>query len=91
MLTRAKTGKFKPKSFFVNTKTRSTKQAFSHPEWYKARKFEYKSLLKNGTWTLSTLPPHMKHIGCKRMFKVKENPDGNVNKYKALLVTKGLH
>ncbi|CAJ2642451.1 unnamed protein product [Trifolium pratense] len=35
------------------------------------------------------LPPHKKAIGCKWIFRVKENPDGSVNKYKARLVAKG--
>ena len=33
----------------------------------------------------------MKAIGCKWVFKVKENPDGTMNKYKARLVAKGFH
>ncbi|GAU43783.1 hypothetical protein TSUD_378080 [Trifolium subterraneum] len=35
------------------------------------------------------LPPHKKAIGCKWIFRVKENPDGSINKYKARLVAKG--
>ena len=30
-------------------------------------------------------------IGCKWVFKVKENPDGSIYKYKAKLVAKGFH
>ena len=30
-------------------------------------------------------------IGCKWVFRVKENPDGSINRYKARLVDKGVH
>lgn len=33
----------------------------------------------------------MRVVDCKWVFKVKENPNGSVNKYKANLVTKGFH
>jgi histone deacetylase 1/2 len=45
--------------------------------------------MDNNTWTLVPLPLHRKAIGCKWIFRVKENPDGTVNKYKARLVAKG--
>ncbi|MCI27024.1 retrovirus-related Pol polyprotein from transposon TNT 1-94, partial [Trifolium medium] len=38
-----------------------------------------------------SLPPHRQAIGCKWVFRVKENPDGSVNRYKARLVAKGFH
>lgn len=37
------------------------------------------------------LPANKEVIGCKSIFKVKENPDGTVHKYKARLVIKGFH
>lgn len=37
------------------------------------------------------LPPHRKAICCKWVFRIKENPDGSINKYKARLVAKGFH
>ena len=36
-------------------------------------------------------PINRKLIGCKSVFKVKENPNGTINKYKACLVDKGFH
>jgi len=54
-------------------------------------KDEYATLEKNGTWTLVVPPAHKKPIGCKWVFRVKENPDGSTNKYKARLVAKGFH
>ena len=37
------------------------------------------------------LPPNRKAIGCKWVFRVKENSDGTLNKFKARLVAKGFH
>ena len=52
---------------------------------------EYDALIKNGTWTRVDLPGCRTPIGCKWIFRVKENPDGSANKYKARLVAKGFH
>lgn len=40
---------------------------------------------------LVPLPPNRSAIVCKWGFRVKENPDGTVNKYKTRLVAKGFH
>ena len=47
--------------------------------------------MKNQTWDLVPLPPNRKAVGCKQVFRVKENADGSINKYKARLVAKGFH
>ncbi|WJZ84694.1 hypothetical protein VitviT2T_004287 [Vitis vinifera] len=52
---------------------------------------EYSALLRNNMWSLVDLPAGRKLIGCKWIFRVKENPDGSINKYKARLVAKGFH
>jgi Reverse transcriptase (RNA-dependent DNA polymerase) len=36
-----------------------------------------------------SLPPGKKAVGCKWVFMVKQNPEGRVERYKALLVAKG--
>lgn len=38
---------------------------------------------------LTSPPPHEKFIGRVWVFRVKENPYGNINKYKARFVEKG--
>jgi histone deacetylase 1/2 len=52
---------------------------------------EFQALQRNETWTLVPLPQNRKAIGCKWVFRTKENPDGSINKYKARLVAKGFH
>ena len=43
----------------------------------------------NHTWELMPLPHDKQAIGCKWVYKVKQNADGFVSKYKARLLTKG--
>jgi len=47
--------------------------------------------LKQNTWGLVFLPPHIQAIGGKWLFRVKENVVGSINKYKASLVAKVFH
>jgi hypothetical protein len=58
-------------------------------EWEKSTREEYESIMKNKTWTLVDLPPERKAIGCKWVFKVKYDAQGNVERYKSRLVAKG--
>lgn len=86
MLTRAKIGNAKLKALFAHVEP-----TLAHPDWLKAKKIEYKALLAKHTWSLTSLPPHRKPMGCKWVFKLKESHDGTINKYKAYLLTKGFH
>lgn len=53
---------------------------------------EFTTLMKNNTWSLVSLSTNRQEIGCKWVFRIKENnPDGSINKYKARLVAKGFH
>ncbi|XP_019432742.1 PREDICTED: uncharacterized protein LOC109339708 [Lupinus angustifolius] len=69
----------------------NVKSALADPVWKQAMQEEYNALIALGTWSLVPLPPNKQDIGCKWVFKVKENPDGSVLKYKARLVVKGFH
>ncbi len=44
----------------------------------------------NATWELVALPKDKKAIGCKWVYKIKHNVDGFVNRYKTILVAKGM-
>jgi histone deacetylase 1/2 len=89
MVTRGKTGNLKPKVFLAELEPKTVKSALQDPKWLQAMQAEYQALMHNHTWSLVPLPPHKKAIGCKWVFRVKENPDGTVNKFKARLVAKG--
>lgn len=89
MLTKAKTYHSKRKALLAHVKSTSLKQALGHPNWLKAMQIEHKTLLANHTWSLTSLPPHRELVVCKWVFKIKENPNGTVNKYKSRLVAKG--
>lgn len=91
MVIRSKTGKLKPRVFLTAAEPATVKLALASPEWLAAMQAEYTALMNNNTWSLVDLPPNRKAIGCKWVFRVKENPDGSINKYKARLVAKGYH
>ena len=59
------------------------------PLWKEAIKSEIDSILQNHTWELVDLPPGIKLLGSKWIFKRKMKTDGTIDKYKARLVIKG--
>ena len=58
-------------------------------EWRCAMEQEYDALVENGTWDLVDLPPDRKAIDSKWIFKLKRNPDGSIDRFKARLVIRG--
>jgi Reverse transcriptase (RNA-dependent DNA polymerase) len=50
---------------------------------------EIKSMYDNKVWDIIPLPEGVKHIGCKWIFKTKNNSERNVKRYKVRLVAKG--
>ncbi|GAU34785.1 hypothetical protein TSUD_205890 [Trifolium subterraneum] len=95
MKTRAKSGISLPKPpptlLLTHTEPRTVKQALQDPKWLSAMTTEFEALKNNHTWNLVPLPQNRTAIGCKWVFRTKENPDGTINKYKARLVAKGFH
>lgn len=94
MLTRSKTGHSKPKVFLAVTpplQPATVTEAKRYKEWREALANEINSLIQLGTWELVEKPPNANVIGCKWVFKIKENSDGSLDRYKARLVAKGFH
>lgn len=58
-------------------------------DWKKAMASEMKSLADNNVWKLCDLPSDRKALPCKWVYRIKRNPDGSIDKYKARLVVKG--
>jgi len=65
------------------------KQRDDWSKWKEAIDNEYRSLMKNKTWTLCELPKGRETISCKWVFKLKRKVNGEVDKYKARLVARG--
>ncbi|KAH9696050.1 retrovirus-related pol polyprotein from transposon RE1 [Citrus sinensis] len=94
MITRSKAGIFKPKLFQTSVQLqyslpKNTPEALKEPKWRRAMEDEYNALMKNKTWTLIPNSQNYKLVGNKWVYRVKENPDGTINKFKARLVAKG--
>ena len=54
-----------------------------HTEWLEAIRSELKSLIKAGTWRYAHKPTEANLVGCRWIFKIKRNKDGNISKFKA--------
>ncbi|XP_074326857.1 uncharacterized protein LOC141664804 [Apium graveolens] len=71
------------------SKPSSYAEAVKFPEWKKAIEAEFTALGTNNTWSLVKLPQGKKPVSCKWVFKVKQNSDGTIERYKARLVVRG--
>lgn len=52
---------------------------------------EFDALHHNNTWDLVSRSSDQNLVGCKWVFRIKRNPDGSIDRYKARLVVKGFH
>ena len=50
---------------------------------------EYKALIRNEIWSLVPPSAEYKVVGNKWVFRIKQNTDGSITKYKIKLVAKG--
>ena len=58
-------------------------------KWLDAMKSEMDSMSENQVWDLVDLPDGVTPIGCKWIYKIKTDKDGNIYVFKARLVAKG--
>ena len=71
------------------TEPETVKAALEDVNWHTAMKSEISSLHQNDTWELVPRPAMKNIVGSRWVFKVKPNPDGTVNRFKARVVAKG--
>lgn len=95
MVTRAKNGidqpRIHPTLLLARAEPKYVKQALQGPKWVTTMTDEFNALQISYTCTLVPLPQNRIAIRCKWVFRVKENSDGSVNKYKDRLVAKGFN
>lgn len=79
--------------YILSTTTQTEPKTYNEANkfecWRQAMKVELAALDKTGTWTIVDLPPNIKPIGCKWVYKIKHNSDGSIERFKARLVSKG--
>lgn len=89
--TRSQNGIFRPKVYAASLEPALVEEAVQQEQWKSTMNDEFSALMRNGTWSLVQLLEGRKALVCKWVFKVKENHDGTIDKYKAHLVAKGFH
>ena len=84
MQTKSKSGIHQPRMhpllFLAQFEPKTIRQAIDDPQWFAAMKQEYEALFNDKTWDLVPLPKDRKVVGCKWVFRIKENVDGTVKK-----------
>ncbi|XP_073278735.1 uncharacterized mitochondrial protein AtMg00820-like [Primulina huaijiensis] len=80
--------------FFVHTissvvEPNNFSQAVVQPEWRQAMFEELRALERNGTWSIVSLPPNKRVVGCRWVYKAKFFADGRLECYKERPVAKG--
>jgi len=50
---------------------------------------EISALLQAQTWSLVPRPAHQNIVTCKWVYRIKRNPDGSIDRFKARLVVRG--
>lgn len=91
MVTRSNVGIFKPKCFDVSMSQEPSlvAAALLDSNWKQPMLDEYNALIRNNTWTLVPFSEGMNVVDNKWAFRLKLNPDGSIQCYKARLATKG--
>ncbi|OAE34576.1 hypothetical protein AXG93_1487s1220 [Marchantia polymorpha subsp. ruderalis] len=64
-------------------------EALGQPEWVHAMGEELGALTAQQTWELVDLPEEKNAIGCKWVYKIKQNADETIARYKTRLIVKG--
>lgn len=65
------------------------KDSSHRDDWLAAMRNELQSLMKARTWRYVQKPATANLVGCKWVYKIKRDKDGNIGKFKARLVARG--
>ena len=57
-------------------------------KWQEAMEVEMNSMNTNNVWDFEEIPDGAKIVGCKRIYNIKRDSKGNVERYKARLLAK---
>jgi hypothetical protein len=91
MTTRAKLGHRMPALYHtapLSPIPKSYRAALADPNWRAAMEEEVAALSQNKTWDLVPRPPGTNVVSGKWVFKIKYNPDGSFQRYKARWVVR---
>ena len=64
-------------------------EAMKDPTWVDSMVEEYDSIVKNNVWEIVPRPIDKSMVGSRWIYKVKQDADGSVEKYKARFVAWG--
>lgn len=74
MITRSKSGIFKPKLYtttLINKEPDTVQEALSDQNWHQAMRDEYEALIRNKTWLFVPSSAEHKVVGNKWVFRIK--------------------
>lgn len=74
--------------FLLLLKPQTYQEAVLDSRWVDAMKQEIRALEENDTWEVVSLPQGKVPIGCKWVYRIKYQPDGSIERFKARLVGK---
>ena len=73
----------------LNPTLAEAKRRSDWPKWQEAMREEVRSLKANRTWKVVERPQDTNVVDCKWVLRIKKNAAGEIDKYKARLVTRG--
>ena len=88
MITISKFGIFQSKVYtvtLINKEPSTVQEALSDQNWHQTMRDEYEALIKNETWSLVLFLNAYKVVDSKWVFRIKQNTNGSIAKYKVKL------